>query len=42
MAGQVAPEGEHIKGFAWLTKEEIQPRVEKHYWDSVGDILSDF
>jgi large subunit ribosomal protein L46 len=40
-AGQMRPK-EHIHNYAWLTKEEIEGRVEKHYWDGVKDILSDF
>ncbi|KAF8197400.1 50S ribosomal subunit L30 [Pholiota molesta] len=27
--------------FAWLTKEEIETRVDQHYWDGIKDILSD-
>ncbi|KAF8964110.1 39S mitochondrial ribosomal protein L46-domain-containing protein [Flammula alnicola] len=42
MAGQVKPQGDHIRDFAWLTKEEIGTRVDQHYWDSVKDILSDY
>jgi len=42
MAGQVTPEREGVKDFAWLTKEEIEGRLDKHYWDSVKDILSDY
>lgn len=42
MAGQVRVDGQHIKDFAWLTKEEIGERVSKDYWEVVGDILSDF
>ena len=42
MAGQVHPVKENIKNFAWLTKEEIEPRVDKHYWEGIRDILSDF
>lgn len=41
MAGQVKPQGDHIKDFAWLTKEEIETRVDQHYWDGIKDILSD-
>jgi len=41
MAGQIQPAKENIKDFAWLTKEEISTRLDKHYWDSVKDILSD-
>jgi len=42
MAGQVKPESENIKDFAWLTKEEIETRLEKNYWDAAKDILSDY
>ncbi|KAI0371762.1 hypothetical protein BV20DRAFT_965034 [Pilatotrama ljubarskyi] len=42
LAGQVRPDGKNVTDFAWLTKEEIEPRVEKDYWASVKDILSDF
>ncbi|KAF9036966.1 hypothetical protein BDZ89DRAFT_1061655 [Hymenopellis radicata] len=41
MAGQVRPT-EGINGFAWLTKQEIEKHVDKHYWDGVKDILSDY
>ncbi|PPQ63171.1 hypothetical protein CVT24_005716 [Panaeolus cyanescens] len=42
MAGQVSPEGPGVQDFAWLTKEEIESRVEPHYWNAIKDILSDF
>ncbi|TFK25031.1 50S ribosomal subunit L30 [Coprinopsis marcescibilis] len=42
MAGQAQVDGEKVKDFAWLTKEEIEPRVDKEYWSVVKDILSDF
>lgn len=42
MAGQATPGGNAVKDFAWLTKQEIEPLVEKHYWDGVKNILSDF
>lgn len=42
LAGQVRPDGKNVTDFAWLTKEEIEPRVEKDYWASVEGILSDF
>jgi len=42
MAGQVKPESENIKDFAWLTKEEIETRLERNYWGAVKDILSDY
>ncbi len=41
MAGQVRP-GEGISDFAWLTKQEIEGKVEQNYWDGVKDILSDY
>ncbi|KAH9951505.1 60S ribosomal protein L17 [Amylocystis lapponica] len=41
LAGQVRPDG-NILDFAWLTKEEIEPRVDKGYWTGVKDMLSDF
>ncbi|KAF9808972.1 hypothetical protein IEO21_07661 [Rhodonia placenta] len=42
MAGQARPDGKNILDFAWLTKEEIQPRVDQQYWSGVRDMLSDF
>ena len=42
MAGQVHPAKANIKTFAWLTKQEIEPRVDKHYWEGIRDMLSDF
>ncbi|OBZ75207.1 54S ribosomal protein L17, mitochondrial [Grifola frondosa] len=42
LAGQVRPDGKNITDFAWLTKQEIQPRVDQNYWASIKDILSDF
>ena len=42
LAGQVRPNDQNVTDFAWLTKQEIEPRVEKDYWASVKDILSDF
>jgi len=42
MAGQVHLAKENIKNFAWLTKEEIEPRVNRHYWENIRDMLSDF
>ncbi|KAK0228217.1 39S mitochondrial ribosomal protein L46-domain-containing protein [Armillaria fumosa] len=41
MAGQVRP-GEGVCDFAWLTKQEIEGKVEKNYWDGIKDILSDY
>ncbi|KAJ7236715.1 50S ribosomal subunit L30 [Mycena haematopus] len=40
MAGQVRPD-ESIKDFAWVTKQEIETRVKKAYWEGVKDMLSD-
>jgi len=42
LAGQARTEGKTVKDFAWLTKQEIEPLVEKHYWEAVKNILSDF
>ncbi|KAG7092188.1 hypothetical protein E1B28_008557 [Marasmius oreades] len=42
MAGQVHPDKEKTKDFAWLTKQEIEPLVSKHYWEGVKDMLSDY
>ncbi|GLB35168.1 putative 39S mitochondrial ribosomal protein L46 [Lyophyllum shimeji] len=42
MAGQAKPNPATISDFAWLTKQEIETRVEKDYWEGVKDILSDF
>lgn len=42
MAGQVRPDGKTILDFAWLTKEEIEPRVDQQYWSGIKDMLSDF
>ncbi|RXW20740.1 hypothetical protein EST38_g5095 [Candolleomyces aberdarensis] len=41
MAGQVHVDGQRVKDFAWLTKEEIGEKVDKDYWEVVSDILSD-
>lgn len=41
MAGQARTVGESVNAFAWLTKQEIETRVPKHYWEGVKDILSD-
>ena len=42
LAGQAMVDGEKVKDFAWLTKEEVQKRVAKDYWEGVKDVLSDF
>ncbi|TFK42798.1 39S mitochondrial ribosomal protein L46-domain-containing protein [Crucibulum laeve] len=42
LAGQVRPQGPAIKDFAWLTKQEIEPLVEKDYWEGIKDVLSDY
>ncbi|KAF7338616.1 50S ribosomal subunit L30 [Mycena venus] len=40
MAGQVRP-AEGVKDFAWVTKQEIEKRVKRVYWEGVKDMLSD-
>ncbi|KAF8078171.1 39S mitochondrial ribosomal protein L46-domain-containing protein, partial [Lyophyllum atratum] len=42
MAGQVKPDPSDFSDFAWLTKQEIESRVEKDYWEGIKDILSDY
>ena len=42
LAGQCAPDGQEIVDYAWLSKQEIQQRVEPHYWAVIKDMLSDF
>ncbi|EKM55741.1 uncharacterized protein PHACADRAFT_161771 [Phanerochaete carnosa HHB-10118-sp] len=42
LAGQARPDGKSVLDFAWLSKEEITPRVDKSYWNGVKDMLSDF
>ncbi|KAI0340670.1 50S ribosomal subunit L30 [Trametopsis cervina] len=42
LAGQVRPDGQDVLDFAWLTKEEIQTRVDEGYWHGVKDMISDF
>jgi len=42
LAGQARPDGKNVHDFAWLTKEEIESRVDKEYWQAVKDMLSDF
>ncbi|KAG6879042.1 hypothetical protein C0992_005667 [Termitomyces sp. T32_za158] len=42
LAGQIHPDPTTISDFAWLTKQEIETRVEKDYWEGVKDILSDY
>ncbi|KAH9925274.1 39S mitochondrial ribosomal protein L46-domain-containing protein [Fomitopsis serialis] len=42
LAGQAKPNGKTVKDFAWLTKEEIESRVDQQYWAAVKDMLSDF
>ena len=42
LQGQVHPDGAKVVDFAWLTKQEIKPRVPQQYWDGVKDMLSDF
>jgi large subunit ribosomal protein L46 len=41
MAGQAQPDEKVFSDFAWLTKQEIETRVDKKYWESIKDILSD-
>jgi large subunit ribosomal protein L46 len=41
MAGQVKP-STSVADFAWLTKKEIEKRVDERYWEGVKDMLSDF
>jgi large subunit ribosomal protein L46 len=41
MAGQVKP-SMSVTDFAWLTKKEIEKRVDEQYWVGVKDMLSDF
>ncbi|KAM6500720.1 39S mitochondrial ribosomal protein L46 domain containing protein [Amanita muscaria] len=42
MAGQCRPQGESVKDFAWLTKQEIESRVDGKYWSGIRDMLSDY
>jgi len=42
MAGQCRPQDESVKDFEWLTKQEIQLRVDEGYWDGIKDMLSDY
>ena len=42
LAGQVRTDKKHVLDFAWLTKEEMESRLEKDYWLGVKDMLSDF
>ncbi|KAJ3526600.1 hypothetical protein NM688_g8244 [Phlebia brevispora] len=42
LQGQVRPDGKSVLDFAWLTKQEIQAKVDENYWHGVRDILSDF
>ncbi|KAB5595814.1 54S ribosomal protein L17 [Ceratobasidium theobromae] len=39
-AGQAKPNGKTITDFAWLTPEEIKPKVTLEYWASISDMLS--
>jgi len=41
MAGQVTP-APGIADFAWLTKQEIEQKVDAIYWENVKDMLSNF
>ncbi|KAF7359407.1 50S ribosomal subunit L30 [Mycena sanguinolenta] len=40
MAGQVQPD-KSLKDFAWVTKQEIETRVKRAYWEGIKDMLSD-
>lgn len=40
-SGQARPDGKGATDFAWLTKEEIETKVEAKYWTAVKDMLSD-
>ncbi|KAI0798081.1 39S mitochondrial ribosomal protein L46-domain-containing protein [Abortiporus biennis] len=42
LAGQAKPDNKSVADFAWLTKEEIKPKVDQDYWHGVKDMLSDF
>ena len=42
MAGQAKPDVKGIQDFAWLTKQEIQTRVNLEYWNRIKDILSEY
>jgi len=42
LAGQVRADGKPVLDFAWLTKQEMESRLDKHYWLGVKDMLSDF
>lgn len=42
MAGQVKPDQTVVLEFAWLTKQEIETRMAKDYWEAVKDMLSDY
>ncbi|KZT26324.1 50S ribosomal subunit L30 [Neolentinus lepideus HHB14362 ss-1] len=42
MAGQVRPDGSNVLDYAWLTKQEMEERLDKEYWHGVQDMLSDF
>lgn len=43
LSGQVkAPKNSGVEDFAWLTKREMESRLEKSYWMGVKDMLSDF
>lgn len=43
MAGQanVVESSQDLKDFKWLSKEEIQPLVNKQYWSAVKDMLTE-
>jgi large subunit ribosomal protein L46 len=41
LAGQAKPQELGISDFAWLTKQEIESRVSREYWDQTKDMLSE-
>ena len=42
LAGQARPNEKLFSDFAWLTKQEIEARVDSKYWEGIKDILSDY
>ncbi|KZP29847.1 hypothetical protein FIBSPDRAFT_884515 [Athelia psychrophila] len=44
LAGQVStePAVSQVRDFAWLTKQELEGRLDSDYWHGVKDMLSDF
>ena len=41
-AGQVQVDNKEIVDFAWVTKQEMENFVSKHYYAAVKDMLSEF